>query len=428
VTTYARSSRFRFIAPAGAPIPVSAILSAVAGFAAGGRSASALESAIASLVGVRACSVFSTGRAGLTVLLRTLRQRSSDRRDEVIIPSYTCYSVAGSVVKAGLVPRVADIDPATLDFDYDRLARVDFRRTLAVVATNLYGLPSDLPRLTAIARARGAAVVDDAAQALGATRDGRPCGTFGDAGLYSFDKGKNISAIDGGAVVTNDARIADAVAREAADAPAASTSATAQVLIKLSAYALLLHPRLYWIPNGLPLLGLGRTVYTTEYPIGRHPQCLSALALAMLPRLPQYTTRRRGNAETMLARVRGAAGLQTIEPAPGVRPAYLRLPLLLENREARDRALQRLNRAGIGATGSYPSSIADVPALRGVLRGDDRDACGGREVAARILTLPTHPFVSIADARRAADLLVDAAQGDTDGCRVDRSAVEVVAR
>src|SRR6185436_10114869 len=110
--------------------------------------------------------------------------------------------------------RLVDLNPETLDFNLDELRRADFTRVLAIVATNLYGLPNDMPAIAAIARDRGVFLIDDAAQSMNASVGGRPCGTWGDAGIFSFDKGKNVPAIDGGIVVTNDDRVAAALTAE----------------------------------------------------------------------------------------------------------------------------------------------------------------------------------------------------------------------
>ncbi len=415
----------RYVAPAGAPIPFSALLPSVARWI-GGNADRRLERRLEALLGVPSCRVVSTGRAGMTLLLRSLRRLSDGTRDEVLIPSYTCYSVAGSVMKAGLKVRLADIDPSTLDFDYDRLLQTDMRRVMAVVATNLYGLPNDMPRLIDIARERGALVIDDAAQAFGARVAGRPCGTWGDAGILSFDKGKNLSAIDGGAITTSSPRVAEAVEAETQHLPAPAAAETLHALVKAAAYVALLPPRLYWIPNSIPSLGLGRTIYTTDYPVTRQPRCLSALALTVLPRLHTYTTQRQLNAERMLSSLRDARRVQQIRVTSGAEPVYLRLPVLLPDRETRDAAVTALNEAGIGATGSYPTSIADIPALAGTLNGDERDAVGGRDVANRIMTLPTHPFVSEQDCSLAVGVLrrvLDASRDVHVGTPVRQAAV-----
>ncbi len=393
------SVRFRYVAPAGAPIH-GANLIRWAGVAATTHDASAtLRAAMCQRFGVSHSYLTSTGRAGMTLLLKALRRLAPERTD-VIVPSYTCFSVAASIVKAGLRPRIVDISPDTLDFAPDQLAGADFSRVLAVVPTNLYGLPNDLPAIEAIAHAHGAFVIDDAAQAMGASVGNRPSGTSGDAGLFSLDKGKNVSAVDGGVIVTSDDTIADAIEQEMKSLANSSFAESIAGALKALAYSVLLRPSLYWIPNGIPQLGLGRTVFTTDYPLGHPSRALMTLAIAMLDRLEPFTRARVANAATLLEGLRQTPGIRTVLPTPGSTPVYLRLPLLMTDTSARRRSLERLHAAGIGATGSYPASLADVPELTPFLASSSPRATGGRYVAERILTLPTHPYVSAADLSR----------------------------
>jgi perosamine synthetase len=397
--------RMRHVAPAGAPIRVGDLARWTGVALTGGDLGESIEEAFRSRFGVRHCFLTSTGRAGLTVLLRGLRRLGGADRDEVILPTYTCYSVAASVVKAGLKPRLVDVSPETLDYVPSQLVSTDFRRVLAVIATNLYGLPNDLPFITRVARQHGAFVVDDAAQAMGATTNGRASGTWGDAGLYSLDKGKNVSAIDGGVVVTNSDDVAGAVRLEMQTLAPASWGASTTGVVKAVAYFAMLRPWLYWIPNRIPQLELGQTVFTTEFPLARPARALVALGCTMVRRLDDFTAVRVANAQALRARISGLDGVQFVRPAPETAPVYLRLPLLLRDADTRTRVLTALNQAGIGATASYPDSLADVPGLAARLAGPPPAAEGGRAVARRIATLPTHGFVSGADVNRASDVL-----------------------
>jgi dTDP-4-amino-4,6-dideoxygalactose transaminase len=94
----------------------------------------------------------------------------------VIVPAYTCYSVPAAIERAGLKPRLCDIDPATLAWTTG-LGHCDFSRTLAVISANLYGLPNALGEIEAFA-APNVFLLDDAAQALGAKLDGRAAGSM----------------------------------------------------------------------------------------------------------------------------------------------------------------------------------------------------------------------------------------------------------
>jgi perosamine synthetase len=399
------SMRFRHVAPAGAPIRISDLARWAAVAAVGGDSAEALADRIRGRFAVQHVYLTSTGRAGLTMLLRAMRTLAPPDRREVILSSYTCYSVAAAIVKAGLSPRIVDIAPETLDFDLDRLRHAVSRRALAIVASNLYGLPSDLARITECARSHDVFVIDDAAQALGATVDGVWCGTRGDAGIFSFDKGKNVSAVKGGVLVTNSSRLGAALDQEFAGMARPRVADTIAHIATAVSSSVLLHPSLYWVPNAIPQLGLGRTIYSTEFNVARAGRATASLARVMTNRLDAFTDIRRRNAARILSGLNGVAAIQCITPTPGSTPVYPRLPVLAPDARTRDGLVSALNAAGIGASGSYPESIADIPQLRPLLDGATLDAAGGRDVARRIITLPTHPYVTSADIARMVAIL-----------------------
>lgn len=398
------TSRFHYLAPAGAPIHALDLVRATGALLSGADVHRRLRERIAARFGVRHSVLTSTGRAGMTMLLRALARLAPAGRDEVVLPSYTCYSLAASTIKAGLKPRLVDVAPETLDYRADALAHTDTSRVLAMVATNLYGLPNDLPALSTFARERGVFLIDDAAQSMGASIAGRPSGTWGDAGLFSFDKGKPISAIDGGVVVTNSDAIADALDREAAELGHPAAWHGVVDLAKVIAYAGLLRPRLYWVPRRIPQLGLGQTVFTTDFPLDAPPAPLVALAAPGLDHLEPYVRARVATARALLERLRALPGLRTIEPHAHASPTYLRAPVLVVDPKMRSGLIGALDRAGIGATGSYPRSLGDVPELRGAFAGPV-SVDGGRYVADRVLTLPTHPFVTARDVQRIATVM-----------------------
>jgi dTDP-4-amino-4,6-dideoxygalactose transaminase len=395
----------RYLAPAGAPIRLPDLARWARVALSSSDAAEVLRQVIRDRFGVRHCALTSTGRAGLTLLLRAMRRLAAAGRDEVVLPSYTCYSVAASIAKAGLRPRLVDIRPDTLDYAPEAIAQTDFSRVVALIATNLYGMPSDLPGLAAVARRHGVFLIDDAAQSMGASVGGRWSGTWGDAGLFSFDKGKNVSAIDGGMVVTSSEDLARALRLEMADLPTAGAVASGFHIVKALAYFTLLRPWLYGIPTKIPQLALGKTVYTTDFPLQHSDPSLVALGLVMMRRLDDFTRARQLNAAAWLDGLRGISGLQTVVPGAGTTPVYLRLPVLFPDAASRDAAITGLTAAGIGATASYPHALADVPEVRQVAANPSEPAAGSRLVAARIVTLPTHPFVTRSDINRTVALI-----------------------
>jgi dTDP-4-amino-4,6-dideoxygalactose transaminase len=129
--------------------------------------------------------------------------------DEVVVPANTFIATAEAVVLAGATPRFADVDPRTLLLTPDSMAAAVSNRTRAVIVVPLYGHMPDMDALGRAAGRAGLALIEDAAQAHGATWHGRRAGSFGHAGCFSFYPGKNLGAFgDAGAVVTSDAALA----------------------------------------------------------------------------------------------------------------------------------------------------------------------------------------------------------------------------
>jgi perosamine synthetase len=380
-----------YIAPAGTPLTYADILAGCAqGLADAGSSK--LQTALRAHTQLPKAWPICSGRAAMTMVLAAMKEAADPARREVIVPAYTCYSVPAAVIRAGLQPRLCDVDPVTLSPRLEELQRFDARRVLALVSANLYGVPNDLPGLEAAARQMGAFMLDDGAQSLGAAIAHRPVGTFGDIGLYSFDKGKNITTLQGGALVARTGVLAHAVERHFERLPAAGAIDTLMLLAKLPVYSTLLRPALYGTVHRLPFLGLGRTVYEERYPITRLSTMLGGLAARMFERLHSINQVRVGNARRLMDALRGVAGIRGIEPLAGAEPVYVRLPLLVEDARQRQALLSALDRAGIGATGSYPQALCDVPEVAAVLPETDKNMPGARLVASSIVTLPTHPY------------------------------------
>jgi len=150
---------------------------------------------------------------GTDALLLTLMALNIGAGDEVIVPANTFVATAEAVVLAGATPVFADVSPDTLLLTSAGLEAAVTARTAAVIVVHLYGQLPDMDALTASADRAGIALIEDAAQAHGARWRGRPAGSMGRAGCFSFYPAKNLGAVgDGGAVVTADAGLADRIA------------------------------------------------------------------------------------------------------------------------------------------------------------------------------------------------------------------------
>jgi perosamine synthetase len=385
-------SRFRLVAPAGAPLPARDILRSIfpepeprPGFA----------GLLADHLGPHNPLFISSGRAALSMLLKTL-QEGSDRR-EVVIPAYTCFSVPSAVARAGFTIRLCDVDPKTLSIDLNALVRLDLEKVLCIIPSGLYGLPADLVTMEPIARRSGAFLIDDAAQCFGATQQGRSCGTFGDAGLYSLGRGKGITTMGGGILVTDRDDLAGRISRAMSTLPRPATRTAFVAVLTSLAYALMIRPSLYWLIDRAPFLELGASYFDPNFPIAQLSAYQRRLAMQLLPLLDSYNWRRREHAEHLRAGIEGVEGVEIPQPAEGATPVYQRFPILTRHEGHRADLLQRLREAGIVASASYPSSIGDIPGIAAYLAPDQGPCPNARSIASRILTLPTHPHVTPRD-------------------------------
>lgn len=385
-------NRFRLVAPAGAPLPTSSVLPSVFGSGRGDRGLAGLLSA---RLGVRNSFFVSSGRAALSILLKVLRQ-ASDRR-EVVIPAYTCFSVPSAVARAGLAIRLCDVDPKTLDLDLNALGRLNLSKALCIVPSGLYGLPGDLVALEQIASASGAFLVDDAAQCLGAMKDGRACGSFGDAGFYSLGRGKGITTMGGGVLVTRRPDLVQRIAGTVRDLRRPSARAVGIAVAGSLAYSAMLRPSRYWLLDHMPFLGLGASRFDPDFPITRLSAYQTRLAARLLPRLDSYNEIRRRHAEQLRSGTEGVEGIEIPRSGEGTSPVYLRFPVLARDEAHRSQLLRRLREAQIGASASYPTAIGDIAGIGSYLARRQEACPGARAIAARILTLPTHPGVTPRD-------------------------------
>ena len=180
------------------------------GWITSGPNVKAFEAALSAYCGGRPVRAFNSGTCTMEIALRIAGIGSSGESgradDEVITTPLTWVSTANIVLDVGARPVFADIDPVTRNIDLERVEAMINDRTRAIIPVDLTGLPVDRTRLHAIAGEHDLRVIEDAAQSFGANWDGRPIGSTGDFVSFSFHANKNITTIEGGALVLNDDR------------------------------------------------------------------------------------------------------------------------------------------------------------------------------------------------------------------------------
>jgi len=172
-----------------------------------GPEVEAFEREFSAYLGVDHVVGVANGTDALTIALRALGVRAGD---EVVVPSFTFYATAEAVVSAGARPVFCDIDPDTFCLTAQAVERVLTPAVRAVIPVHLFGTPAPMVELQALATERGVALLEDAAQAAGASLGGRRAGALGDAATFSFYPSKNLFCLgDGGAIATNDSGVAE---------------------------------------------------------------------------------------------------------------------------------------------------------------------------------------------------------------------------
>jgi len=168
-----------------------------------------LEAELASMLAVRHAIAVSSGTDALLLALMVLDIKAGD---EVVTSTYSFFATAGAIVRVGARPVLVDIDPATFNIDADRIEAAVTPRTKAILPVHLFGQSADLDVIMRTADRLNIPVVEDAAQAIGATYQSRPVGGIGALGCFSFFPSKNLGAFgDAGLLTTND----DALAKRA---------------------------------------------------------------------------------------------------------------------------------------------------------------------------------------------------------------------
>jgi dTDP-4-amino-4,6-dideoxygalactose transaminase len=324
----------------------------------GGPDVEGFEREVAATLGVAHAVGLSSGTDAILVALMAL---GIGPGDEVITPTFSFFATAGCVVRVGATPRFVDVDPATFNVDIAAVEAALSPRTKAIIPVHLFGQCADMDPLLELGRRTGVAIIEDAAQAIGATYNGRQAGSMGEAGCFSFFPSKNLGAFgDGGLLTTQDAGLAD-------------------------------HVRL------LRNHGAERRYYHKRVGANFRLDALQAAVLRVkLPHLEAWTEARRRNADRydrLFAERAAPIGLPV--RAPGRRHIFNQYVIRLRNRDAVKAALDA---AGIGNEIYYPVPFHQQECFLplGYRKGDFPHA---EAAAAEVLAIPIYGELTEAQQR-----------------------------
>lgn len=358
-----------------------------------------LTERLAAQLGTPPLQLECSGSAALWLALRVLRERRPERQ-VVVAPAFTCPLVAIAVEQAGLQLRLCDLRAGHYDMDPQALALACREDTLAVLPTHLAGRVADVDTAVAIAAQVGAYVIEDAAQALGASDRGISVGLRGDLGFFSLAVGKGLSIYEGGLLLTRDAQLREALRQASARLVPHRIDWELRRSIELLGLAALYRPQgLLWA-YGKPLRRALRRYDAVSavgdqfgpriprHRVGRWRQAVGAHAAA---RLPGFLDTLRMQAQARVARLRRIEGLHVFDDAPGARGTWPVLLLRLPDERRRDAALAQLWTTRMGVSRLFIHALPDYAYLAD--RVPRQSTPHARDFAARTLTLSNSPWL-----------------------------------
>jgi len=291
---------------------------------------------------------------GTTALMAAMMAHNIRPGDEVIIPSFSFFATASCVLSVGAHPVFADIDPDTFCLSPEATEAAITLRTKAIMPVHLYGQPADMPRFEAICQKHGLALLEDAAQAHGATIGKQRVGTWGTAS-FSFYPTKNMTTTEGGMILTND----DEIAR-----------------------------RLRMIRHQ----GMNQQYHHEVVGYNfRMTDMAAAIGLVQLGRLPDWTNKRMENAQYFNERLEG---VKTPYLKPDFTHVYHQYTVRVPEGIDRDGVVKKLNERGIGVRVYYPAPIHKQPVFQ-QMNGYGSVSLPETDRATReVFSLPVHPALT----------------------------------
>ena len=363
-------------------------------------STGSLEEDFKNYLGVAYASVTYSGTAAFYIILETLKNLSSKKT--VIIPAFICPLVPLAVKRAGLKVLVCDINKGDFNFQAEQLKEMcsNNNDVLAIVPVHLAGIPLDLQTVQKIAQADKIFVIEDCAQSLGATYQGRKVGTLGDFAFYSLCRGKGLTIYEGGVIVSK-AEFAPVI--ESAIKRIVKPEPLSELLkiLELFGYWIFYRPLLFWFVFRLPQVFWqmqGKIekafieYFDLNFPVHKVSGVRKKIGHALFSRLEEETTKQRQVASDYITGLQEVPGIKLVTEPKDSRANYPYLTLVFDEEAKRRKAFATLLGSGLGVSQIYLSAIMDYAYLKGIVAS--QECPNARRIARNHLTLSTSKFLT----------------------------------
>jgi len=373
----------------------------------------AFENDLASYLGSKKVFGLNSGRTALYTALQALNLR---RRDEVIVPAYTCAIVVEVILRLGLKPILVDADPATFNIDPELLPKAVSSRTKAVIPVHLFGQPCEMERIMELASKYSLYVIEDAAQALGAEYKKAKMGSLGDLAIFSFGPGKSMTSGEGGALSINDEELVEKVTAIESKLPNPDFSWFVHCLKNIVPMKVFSNPYRYafikhFLDESLKkvdgeilencqrlLREDDQTNLNPTIALAKMPPLSAEVARIQLRKLDGFNQKRIRNAEVLTKLLdRSNNSIQLPRVSPDRKTTFTRYPIRML-KGSREKVIKRLVERGIDAGKPYDYLTDLFISLR-------VKAPNATALANSLLTIPNHPLLKASDTVKIADAL-----------------------
>lgn len=356
------------------------------------------ERSFRELVDRRYVILTSSGTSALYTLFKAYGLR---RGDEVAVPAYVCEKVVRLILDMGYRVKFVDVEKYSYNLSVEDLSDKIGKDTKAVVAVHMFGNPCRMKEILEISHDHNAVVIEDSAQCICAEYHGRKVGSLGDSAFFSFGKGKPITTITGGALTTNDERLA----KRAED--------MVKHFRKNNVYKILLELILYYFIKNRWLYGviygkvrkrreerwkeLRRSI-NIKILEKKFTEVQASVGIIQLRKLKYFNDIRYRNSTFLIERLKDLESIKIPTILPNCKPIFLRLPIYIENKNLKQQLLDALIKSGIDASPAYPNYLPDFFQI-------NHKCPNAKDLVRGTITLPVHPYVNCNDIIKIANIM-----------------------
>lgn len=345
---------------------------------------------------------YGSGAMALASVLKTVLALKGPNGWEVLLPAYSCPELISAILFAGGAPILVDMEKDRPWLSLEDLDHKITPNTAAIIAVDLFGIPERIKQIRNVIGIRDITLIEDSAQYM--PRNPGPDSWSGDYVVLSFGRGKPVSLLGGGAILTRVGVLLRGSKGQNEEVKSATLIQRFRARLKCHLYNVLIKPSFYWIPASLPFLNLGTTRFTNLVsidPIDPGHICL------LSTNLRQYSSVMSNKAQELhdLMKEINLGGVVDLADITSVDlNNLLRYPILIQNPDVRKELLNRANKLGLGVTTLYGTNLTGVEGI-GHEISSQKDLPNSAAFAAELLTLPVHSAMSGADIKALSNLL-----------------------